>query len=104
MLAAVAKSFYYDMIYSADVHYLNIINYSFGKANGLLFLYFFSGTFLVFMVSILLRYVVRSRYVELLKRIMLSLSPVLLFGWIPSFMGALLVWSSVLFIVGAKDS
>jgi len=97
-IASVAKSVYYDVFYSADIQYMNMLNYAVGRANGLLFFYLFAGTFMLFAVSLLLHWFVKARYVRLLQLIFASLTPVLLFGFLPSLALAFLAWSLVILL------
>jgi len=98
---SVAKSAYMDMIYNINIQYLRMINYTVGMSTSLVFFYLFSGTFILFLISVLLFAVVRRiKYTRLLMIIFYSASPLLLFGWIPIFIPALILWSCVLFLIG----
>jgi len=99
----ISKAIYINFIYNVDIHFLNMINYTLGKASGIIFFYFFAGTFLLFILSMIIhRFFKDIRYVRLLQIFFISLTPVLIFGWIPWLSYTLLVWSLFLFIEGIK--
>ena len=98
---AAIRALYYDVLYRVEIDYWNMLNYAVGNANGILFFYFFAGTFLLFILSMILRsFISRLKYVKLLELMFLSMSPYLLFGWIPILQPTLFVWSLVLLLIG----
>ncbi|MBI2548323.1 hypothetical protein HYW21_03150 [Candidatus Woesearchaeota archaeon] len=100
-----ARAFYFEMALSADVQYLRLVNYLAGMSLSLAFLYFFLGTFILFMGSILIKglFAILKRemkYTHLLMTLFYAATPLLLFGWIPVLPYALFIWSILLFITG----
>ncbi len=102
-LWAIIKAAYYDIMYEVDIKYNFLINYAVGNAVGLMFFYLFSGIFLLFAASFILNIFLKMRYVRLLQLMFLSLTPVLLFGWVPFMSFTLLLWSLFLFISGFRQ-
>jgi hypothetical protein len=98
----IARAIYLDMALSADIDYIRMINYSFGRVVSIVFFYIFAGVFILAMVSWLLKIFVKIRYTELLKIIFYSLSPILLFSWIPLSPYPLFIWTIVLFSIGVS--
>jgi len=97
------KAVYYDFLMGAEVRYLRLVNYAFGRGTSLLFLYAFSGTIILFFVSLLLRlFTGKIKYVRLLSTLFYSLAPILLFGWLYPIVLPLFVWSLILFIEGLR--
>ena len=104
LLQNLLKALYFDLFLTVDIQYLRMLNYSLGRSVSLLFLYFFSGTFLVFLLTVLIRPFFRKiKYVHLIQLILCSLSPVLLFGWIVFLLPGLFMWSLVLFVQGIRS-
>ncbi|MBN2368270.1 hypothetical protein JXC34_04580 [Candidatus Woesearchaeota archaeon] len=100
-LFLLVKAVYLDLFLTADIQYWRMINYSMGRTTSLIFFFLFAGTFILFFISILLRsFFRRLRYTKLLGLAFCSLTPVLLFGWIPVSLFPLFIWSLFLFIVG----
>ena len=98
------KSAYLSIFLNANVNYWTLINYLLGVSVLLVFLYIFTGTFILFLISIALKpFFYKIRYVNLLKILLLSLTPFLLFVWIPFSPYPLIIWSSFLFAVGIKS-
>ena len=97
-----ARAAYLDVFKSISVDYWNLLNYSVGTAVSIFFFYIFAGTFLMFIISLLIKLFARGiRYTRLLGIIMYSLSPLLVFSWIKeSLFPALLVWSLFLLVKG----
>jgi len=103
-LITVLKAFYFDLLLDANVQYLRMVNYSFGQVISIVFLYFFVGTFGIFLLSVLLKILFRVKYTRLLKLIFYSMTPVLVFGWVHIFLPGLFVWAAMLFIIGMRSS
>jgi hypothetical protein len=99
------KAFYLQLLYTIDIQYVRMMNYSLGRSTSLMFFYLFLGTFIIFIISmVLLPFLRKIKYISILKLLFYSVSPFLLFGWIPIFSLPLLLWSIFLFIVGVKQS
>jgi hypothetical protein len=96
------KAFYLEKFALIDVDYVRMLNYSVGRSTSLAFLYVFIGTFGLFFLSLLLRIFVKIKYTTMLSIIFYSMSPILLFGWIPIANFALGIWSLFLFIIGVR--
>lgn len=107
-----ARAWYFDVALSADVQYLRLMNYLGGMSFSLAFLYFFLGTFILFLLSILLKglfaaFKKEMKYVHLLMTLFYASTPLLMFGWVPVLPYALFIWSILLFMTGLsyyKDS
>jgi hypothetical protein len=98
-----AKVFYFSIFNKLEVNYLFMLNYLMGKITSTMFFYLFAGTFIVFFISIILRIFLRKiKYMDLLQIIFMSLTPVLLFGWITQALAALFIWSIFLLWLGAR--
>ncbi|MFH1915772.1 MAG: hypothetical protein ABIJ21_00770 [Nanoarchaeota archaeon] len=98
------KSVYLDLFTTIGINYWRMSNYAFGKGLSLFFLFLFAGTFGVFFLSILLRpFFHRMKYTRLFALIFASLSPLLLFGWVPVPPYGFFIWAIVLFIIGARS-
>ncbi|MBU0980886.1 MAG: YIP1 family protein [Nanoarchaeota archaeon] len=95
------KALYLDTFLLVNVDYLKMLNYSLSRSTSYIFFYVFAGTFLLFILSIILRLFVRQlRYTDLLKVMLYALFPYLLFSWLTFTTPALFIWSLFLFIVG----
>jgi len=83
-----------------------LINYSAGISGSLFFFYLFAGTFLFFLLSLIIRiFVRRIKYTRLISVLCYSLSPILLIGWISNkLILALGIWSAFLLIVGIRQT
>jgi hypothetical protein len=107
-VAAIAYQFgraaYLDVFKSISIDYWRLLNYSVGTAVSAFFLYLFAGTFLMFVISLVLKPFAKGlRYTRLLSVMIYSLSPLLIFNWInESLFPALLVWSLFLLVKGVK--
>lgn len=102
---SLSKSAYLDIFANIDVQYLRMLNYSMGRSVSIAFFYVFSGTFLLFILSVILKpFFRRIKYTNFLGIIFYSMSPLLLFGWISSSQIPLGIWSVFLFAVGVKSS
>ncbi|HII16817.1 TPA: hypothetical protein HA361_02790 [Candidatus Woesearchaeota archaeon] len=103
LLLSAGKAAYLDLLFEANVNYWNMLNYAAGKAVSLLFFCIFGGTFLLFLLSLLLVPFLRHlKYVELLRILFYSMLPIILFGWLPFNPAPLVVWCIFLFIVGIR--
>ena len=97
------KSAYLDIFASIDVQYLRMLNYSAGRSVSISFFYVFSGTFLLFILSAVLKpFFRRIKYTNFLGIVLYSMSPLLLFGWIASSQIPLGIWCLFLFAAGIK--
>ena len=102
-LFSFSKSAYLDLFANIDVQYLRMLNYSIGRSVSIIFFYVFSGTFLLFVFSAILKpFFRRIKYTNFLGLILYSMSPLLLFGWIASSQIPLGIWSLFLFAAGIK--
>ncbi|MEK6949398.1 MAG: hypothetical protein AABX34_04200 [Nanoarchaeota archaeon] len=101
---SIAKAFYFDLLVDISIQYPRMINYSIGRSTSIIFLYLFAGTFLLFFLSLLLRLVFRNmKYTSLLKILMYSGMPMLLFGWFLANPFPLAIWSIFLIYTGVKN-
>lgn len=99
LLFSVGKAVFYDLSVNIDIQYWRMLNYSLGRAFSLLFFYIFAGTFLIFFISMLLRPFFRKiKYTDFLRIISYSLTPLLLFAWLPFNQIPLVIWSIFLFV------
>lgn len=99
----IAKATYFRTFLNVDVNYARLVNYSIGISTSLIFFYAFAGTFLLFIISIALKAIFkRIKYIELVKILLYSSTPLLLFSWIPYSQIAMSVWSIFLFITGSR--
>lgn len=97
------RGLFYDLVYQIDVHYWNMANYALGRANGLLFFYLFAGTFILFFISLIINPFLRKvKYTKVLQILFSSMTPFLLFGWIPPLGGALFIWSLFLLVMNIR--
>ena len=93
------KAIYLDIFLRTDINYWRMINYLSGRSASLVFLYLFIGTFIVFLISLVLFIFFRKiKYLEVLKGLLYSLTPFLLFGWLFMSLYPLIIWSVFLFI------
>ncbi|MBI3026847.1 hypothetical protein HYY70_01930 [Candidatus Woesearchaeota archaeon] len=103
-LFSLGKAFYLEMFFNTEIKYGRMINYSIGSSTALIFFYMFAGTFFIFLISAILSSLIRKmRYIDLLKILLYSLTPVLLFGWTPLTPFPLMIWSIFLLINGIKS-
>ena len=104
LIFSIAKAAYFDILVDVNIEYLRMINYSIGRSTSLIFLYLFSGTFLLFFLSMLSRPFLRKiKYDSLLKILIYSSMPMLLFGWILANPLPLAIWSIFLIYTGIKN-
>src|SRR3989338_7030159 len=104
LIFSIARAFYFDLFFDVSIQYLRMINYSLGRATSIIFLYLFAGTFLLFFLSLLMRPFLRKiKYISLLKILMYSSMPILLFGWLLANQLPLAIWSIFLVYTGVKN-
>jgi len=97
------RAIYLDIFLNASIQYYRMFNYSLGRSTSLMFFYMFMGTFFMFLVSIILKPIFhRIKYNSLLKIILYSLTPFLMFSWLFSNPIPLLIWSLFLTYTGIK--
>ena len=97
------RAFYLDIFVVIDIQYWNMINYSISRSSSIIFFYLFAGTFIFFLISVLIRpFTTKLKYPELLKVLMYSMAPLLLFGWLPT-PTPFIIWSLFLLIIGIKS-
>jgi len=102
-LMSIGRAAYYQLALHADVQYWRLANYAFGGTTATLFFYFFAGTFLLFIASMLLAPLGKSiKYTRRLAVLFYALTPILMFGWVTALVPALIIWSTVLYITGIK--
>ncbi|MCD6464305.1 hypothetical protein J7L02_02150 [Candidatus Woesearchaeota archaeon] len=102
-LLRLAKSFYYHFFKKASVNYWGVLNLAGSTAVSVFFLYLFLGTFVMFVLNIVLYFIFkRLGFVNVLKLSLLSYTPILVFGWIPVMNYSLTIWAAFLFITGLK--
>ena len=93
------RSTYLELFVNIDINYLIMINYVIGRSSSIIFLFLFVGTFIMFFISFLLKVIFRKiKYTDILKGLMYSLTPMLLFGWIVLIPIPFIIWSLFLFI------
>ena len=102
-LFILSQTLYFDIFSKSDVNYYEVINYVLVRATSLFFMYLFLGTFMVFLIAMLLKQFFRKiRLTDFLKITCYSLSPMLLFGWVPFSAVSMLLWSIILLALGIK--
>ncbi len=103
-LISLVKAAYFDIFMTIDIQYWRMMNYSLGRTTSTIFFYLFAGTFIFFFLSVALFPFFRNmKYVNLLRIMFYSLTPFLLFSWVPILVPSLALWSIFLFIVGVKN-
>jgi hypothetical protein len=104
LIYSLLRSLYLDIFVNITIEYWRMLNYSLGRSVSLIFLYLFAGTFLLFFLSIILKpFIKRVRYISLIKILIYSLMPFLLFSWFFQNPAPLAIWSLFLFIAGIKN-
>jgi len=102
-ISSMIRSAYLQAFFNLDINYWFMLNYLMGKVTSTMFFYFFAGTFILFFISLPLKLIMpKIRYVNMLQILFHSLTPILLFGWIPELTPSLLVWAIFLFTTGTK--
>ena len=103
-LVSIIKNVYFDIFINVDVKYLAMLNYTLSVSASLMFLYIFVGIFILFFISILLiPFFHKIKYIDLLKILLYSMSPFLVFVWVPFSYFPLLIWSIFLLVTGIKS-
>lgn len=98
------NALYLNLFVDIEIQYFRMLNYTLGRAVSLLFFYIFTGTFLLFIVSLLVRpFIFKIKYIDLLKIFFYSLTPLLFFSWLMFNPAALFIWAIVLFVIGIKS-
>ncbi len=102
LIFSVAQALYLQQIKHVDIAFGRLLNYYSGIAFGTFLFYVFAGTFLLFLLSVVIRLFVRQvPFWTLIKLLCIAMVPVLLFGWIGRGVAlALLVWSAFLLVSG----
>ncbi len=104
LLFGLIRALYFQIFFSADVNYWNVVNYSLGMGISIFFFFVFAGSFILFAVALLLRPFNRKlKFIEHIKIVIMSSSPVVLLGWIPALAPSAGIWSLLLFFIGKKD-
>lgn len=94
-----ATAAYLAKFRAVAVDYSRLLNYSISIIGGTISFYFFAGTFLLFLISIILTLFIRIKYFELLRYLCLAYIPIISFAWInPQFVYALLPWGLIVFV------
>ena len=104
LLFSIGKAIYFDLFVNAEIQYIRMANYSFSSAFSLFFFYLFAGTLLTFILSLFLRpFFNKIKYTDFLKIIFFSLTPLLLFAWLPFNPVPFVIWSLFLFIYAIRS-
>ena len=102
-LIRILRSVYFDIFLNTNVDYIGLLNYSAGYAVSLFFLYLFIGTIGLFLISVVIKLIFsKKKFVNIIKLLLISLTPVILFLWIPTAAPYLLIWSLFIFLLGIK--
>ena len=102
-LYSLIKVEYFNLFFEVEINYWRMINYQMGRSTSIIFFYIFAGTFLLFIVSVVLMlFLLKMKYVDLLKVLLYSATPMLFFSWIPYSPIPLIIWSMFLFLNGVK--
>lgn len=102
-LYSLVNAIYLELFTSVDINYLRFVNYSLGTSVSLTFFYLFAGTAIMFFISLILVPFFRGlKYIHLLEILFYSAIPLLLFGWVPIFAPALLIWAVFLFVTAIR--
>jgi len=92
---------YYKIVSNVTIDYGRLLNYGLSLSAGIFFFYLFAGTFILGTLSLLLTPFLRHKYTEVVKVLVTSMTPVLLFGWIAQrVVTPLLIWSLYLAVIG----
>jgi hypothetical protein len=93
---------YLSLFKGIKINYWNLANYSAGTSLSIFFFYLFAGTFLLFVLTVILKILVRRiRYTSLVSITIYSLTPIIVFGWLILTLSAvLLIWSAFLLVNG----
>jgi len=103
LIYSVFNAFYLDASLDVSIQYGRMINYSLGISTSLVFFYLFAGTFLLFFLSFILKpFLHKIKYMSLLKILLYSLTPFLLFSWFLPNPLPLAIWSIFLLVTGVR--
>ena len=103
-LVMVATAAYRNLLKGITVEYVRLVNYSVQILTGTFFSYIFIGTFVTFLVSVILNiFLHRLSYTDVVKIVCTSMTPLLLFSWIARITAIpLLIWSVFLIVAGIR--
>ncbi|MDD9952980.1 MAG: hypothetical protein OXR66_01440 [Candidatus Woesearchaeota archaeon] len=101
-LLSMGKALYFDLFRAIDIKYWRLVNYASGALTATALLYLFSGTFVLFLISLLVQPFTRLRYTRTLQVLFYALTPLLLFGWFIPIVGGIALWSLALFCIGTN--
>ncbi len=98
------RAAYLNLFKGMAIDYWRLINYSAGTSGSIFFFYLFAGTFLFFILSILIKAFVKGvKYTRFVALMFYSLTPVLFFGWLSArIIPPLFIWSAFLLAAGVK--
>ena len=102
MIISALLVIYFSTFMGVTVSFPRYLNFVLGQSSAIAIIYIISGTVLMFFLSTIVSVFVRIRYPELLKKLLYSMFPVLLFGWVPQLALFLLVWCGFLFFVAIR--
>lgn len=98
------RGFYFLYVDKINVDIWRMLNYSVGNGVAVVFFALFCGTILLFVIATILRpFLKKLKFIKILQLMMYSLSPLLLFGWIPALSLSLLIWCVFIFCIGYKN-
>lgn len=101
LIFSISNAVYLDATLDVSIQYSRMINYSIGRSTSLLFFYLFAGTFFVAFLGFLMNlFIHKIKYTSLLKILMYSLTPFLLFSWFMMNPLPLGIWSIFLIVTG----
>jgi hypothetical protein len=95
---------YLNLFKGIAIDYWRLINYSAGTSGSIFFFYLFAGTFIFFILSLIIKvFVKRVKYTRVVALMFYSLTPVLFFGWLSArIVPPLFIWSAFLLVAGVK--
>lgn len=100
----IGKVVYLNIFSDVEIQYWRMLNYALGNATSMVFFALFFGTFVFFVLSLIVAPFVRHiKYADVVKLLAYSLTPVLLFGWIVLLIPGLLVWSLFIFSNASRN-
>jgi len=103
LVISVIRAAYYDVFLNATIKYWNLLNYQVGLSTGILFFYIFTGTFILFIISLIMNAFTRMKYSQLIKTLLIAVTPLILFGWLPVSRIPLIIWSAFLFTMLVRE-
>lgn len=99
----ISQAVYLDLSRVIDINYLHTLNYAAVRLSSIFFFYLFAGTILVIFFALVANYFKKKlKFVDLLKVIMYSITPLILFGWISANPAPFVIWAIFLFVMGMK--